>query len=266
MREESGYRSEREREREREMADGLDPERLPPEQARDGKARRPAISGQLVFGAVVVIVGMSLLLDNLGIIESSRDILRFWPLALVAAGISDLFGARGQGRAMRGTLLTAFGGLFLLNNIGAVSFSVFQLWPLFLILFGVQMLSRSLSPPKRPDEVRAGDNSEFDDFAFLGGIKRSNTSPAFHGGAATAFMGGVELDLRTARMEGDRAVVNVFAMMGGVTLRIPDTWVVESRLMAVLGGVDDKTRPPAAPVGTLVLEGTVVMGGVEIKD
>ena len=32
-----------------------------------------------------------------------------------------------------------------------------------------------------------------------------------------------------------------------------------------MGGVDDKTRPPAEPAGTLVLEGSAVMGGIEIK-
>jgi hypothetical protein len=34
----------------------------------------------------------------------------------------------------------------------------------------------------------------------------------------------------------------------------------------LLGGVDDKTRPPSEPIGTLVLEGSAIMGGIEIKD
>jgi predicted membrane protein len=110
------------------------------------------------------------------------------------------------------------------------------------------------------------DNAEFDDFAFLGAVKRANTSTAFRGGSATAFMGGVEIDLRKARMEGDRAVINVFAMMGGVSLRIPEDWAVESKVFVLLGGIDDKTRPPSEPAGTLILQGTAVMGGVEIKD
>jgi predicted membrane protein len=269
MRKESGYRSQRERERQ--GAEGVSPEQdVRGSEARPreacGWSRGGCISGQLIFGAVIVIVGLSLLLDNLGIIESSRDVLRFWPVALIAAGFGDLIAARGRGRAVRGTLLTAFGGLFLLNNLGVVDFNVFELWPLFLILFGVQMLMRSVSRPGSAEEAGAVDNAEFDDFAFLGGVKRANTSAAFRGGSATAFMGGVELDLRKARMEGQRAVINVFAMMGGISLRIPEDWAVESKIVALLGGVDDKTRPPSQPVGTLVLQGTVVMGGVEIKD
>jgi len=183
---------------------------------------------------------------------------------MIAAGVGDLVAARARGRAMRGTLLTAFGVLFLLNNLNVIDFRVWDLWPLFLIVFGFQILMRSRSGPV--DKEEKIDTAEFDDFAFLVEVKRSNSSSAFRGGAATAFMGGVELDLRRAKMEGDRAVINVFAMMGGVGIRIPDDWTVDSRVMTILGGVDDKTRPPEEPTKTLVIQGTVICGGIEIKD
>jgi predicted membrane protein len=221
-------------------------------------------SSQFVVGTIIVIVGASLLLDNLGLM-SSQLILRFWPVILVFAGLRDLLVTRNASRAMRGTLFLAFGSLLLMRNLDVFSFNVMGLWPLFLILFGVQMLVRGVTGP----EILDGDSdsaSEFDDFAFLGGVKRSITSGSFRGGAASAFMGGVDLDLSRAAMQGDRVVVNVFAMMGGIVLRIPDNWSVESNVAALLGGVEDKTRPPADPVGTLVLEGSAIMGGIEIKD
>jgi predicted membrane protein len=79
-------------------------------------------------------------------------------------------------------------------------------------------------------------------------------------------MGGVDIDLSRSVMQGDRVVINVFAMMGGIVLRIPADWAVVSNVSALLGGVDDKTRPPTEPTGTLVLEGSAIMGGIEIKD
>jgi predicted membrane protein len=79
-------------------------------------------------------------------------------------------------------------------------------------------------------------------------------------------MGGVDIDLSRSTMEGDRVVVNVFALMGGIVLRIPHDWAVVSNVTALLGGVEDKTRPPSEPIGTLVLEGSAIMGGIEIKD
>jgi predicted membrane protein len=227
---------------------------------------RRAFSSQFLIGAVIVVIGAALLLDNLGIIPSSRDIIRLWPAILVAIGLQDLIVTRDGSRAMRGALLLAFGSLLLLNTFDVISVNVFQLWPLFIILFGIQMLFRSMSKPEQ-DSVAGGDETaQFDDFALLGGVKRSISSPNFRGGSASAFMGGVDIDLSRATMEGDRVVVNVFAMMGGVILRIPSDWAVVSNVSALLGGVDDKTRPPSEPVGTLVLEGSAIMGGIEIKD
>jgi predicted membrane protein len=221
-------------------------------------------SSQFLIGVAIVAIGAALLLDNLGLMDSG-DILRLWPAILIFVGLRDLFVASDGSRAMRGTLLVAFGVLLLLNTFEVFEFSIIGLWPLFLILFGANMLIRNASRRGEAGDVSSGDSSEFDDFAFLGGVKRSIRSTAFRGGSASAFMGGVDIDLTEARMQGERAVINVFAMMGGVVLRIPEDWVVQSNVTAVLGGVDDKTRPPAEPAGTLVLEGSALMGGIEIK-
>jgi predicted membrane protein len=234
-------------------------------QSSGGKAARSGwrFGSQVLIGGAIIVIGASLLLENLGVIASSREVLRFWPAILVLVGLRDLYVARAGSRAMRGTLLVAFGALLLLENLNVVQFSIIGLWPLFLILFGIQMVVRSASTRQQADAV---EGAEFDDFAFLGGVKRSVRSQAFRGGSASAFMGGVDLDLRASKMEGDRIVINVFAMMGGIVLRIPEDWAVVSNVTAILGGVDDKTRPLVPPVGTLVLEGLAFMGGVEIKD
>jgi predicted membrane protein len=224
------------------------------------------ITSQFIIGAVIVVIGAALLLDNLGVIPSSREILRFWPAALVLIGLRDLFVTKDGSRALRGTLLVSFGTLLLLNTLDIIEFNIFGLWPLFLILFGAQMLISSLSARQVSEADGAAENSEFDDFALLGGVKRSISSQAFRGGSASAFMGGVDLDLSKAQMAGDRVVINVFALMGGVVLRIPEDWAVISNVTAILGGVDDKSRPPREPAGTLVLEGSAIMGGIEIKD
>jgi predicted membrane protein len=234
----------------------------PSEPRRTSRARW--FSSQFLIGAAIVFLGAALLLDNLGLMDSS-DILRLWPIALILVGLKDLFVASDGSRAMRGTLLVAFGALLLLNTFEVFEFSIIGLWPLLLILFGANMLVRNASRRVAAGDESPDDSAEFDDFAFLGGVKRSIRSPVFRGGSASAFMGGVDIDLTQARMQGDRAVINVFAMMGGVVLRVPEDWVVHSNVTALMGGVDDKTRPPAEPAGTLVLEGSAIMGGIEIK-
>ena len=233
------------------------------ESRRDFRARW--FGGQFVVGAVIVVIGASLLLDNLGLLDSG-DILRLWPAILVFVGLRDLFVASDGSRAMRGTLFVAFGALLLLNTFDVFEFSIIGLWPLILILFGAQILVRSAARPVEAGAEPTEDLSQFNDSAFLGGVKRSIRSADFRGGSASAFMGEVDIDLSQARMQGGRAVVHVFAMMGGIVLRIPEDWVVQSNVSVLMGGVEDKTRPPAEPAGILVLEGSAIMAGIEIKD
>ena len=89
---------------------------------------------------------------------------------------------------------------------------------------------------------------------------------AFRGGELTAFMGGCDIDLRQAAIHGE-AVIDVFAMWGGIDIRVPDDWRVIGRVTPIMGGFEDKTRPPrGAAAHTLVIRGFVLMGGVEVKN
>ena len=217
----------------------------------------PLLPGVLFVGA-----GIVFLLDNLDIVESWQ-ILRFWPVLLIAAGIWSLFTARDRGTAFSGTLLAGVGGLLLLSFLDLIDFSIWQLWPLVLVAIGVRMLVHAGSGSR--SSVAATDANE-SCHAFLGSVQRRNRSADFRGGTASAFMGGVELDLREADLAGDRAVIRIFAMWGGIEIRIPEEWAAEVRVVQVMGGVEDKTRGPAAATKRLVLDGSVVMGGVEIRN
>ena len=77
--------------------------------------------------------------------------------------------------------------------------------------------------------------------------------------------GGVELDFRNATMEGNEAKIDVSALMGGIDIRVPGSWVVINRVSAILGGVDDNTTSHDGNK-RLVVEGTVLMGGLDIKN
>src|SRR5207244_4367513 len=85
--------------------------------------------------------------------------------------------------------------------------------PIIGILIVVMFLSFILDGPRSDASNRQGLTSEatFSSSAFLGGIERRNKSSAFRGGNATAFMGGIDLDLRDATMDGNEARINISA-------------------------------------------------------
>jgi predicted membrane protein len=235
---------------------------MPPEHSvRDTPLR---FTPQLLVGLIVIAVGVLMTLDNLQLIDASRY-LRFWPGALILLGIVKIWHSReGMGGSFGGFLFVIIGAWLLLEQTALVRISFWDLWPALLVAFGVFLVWQGMSLPRH--RASTASNDLVSAMAVLGGVSRGNNSPAFRGGELTAVMGGCELDLRHAAIEGE-AVIDVFALWGGIEIRVPDDWTVVSRVTPILGGVDDKTRPPqAASRHRLVLRGFVVMAGVEVKN
>ena len=60
-------------------------------------------------------------------------------------------------------------------------------------------------------------------------------------------------------------MIDVFVMWGGIEIRVPDDWEVVNRGSAFLGGFENKTHPLPNATRRLVVTGTAIMGGVEVK-
>lgn len=223
------------------------------------------LTPQLLVGLMVMGVGVLFMLENLGIARWDYYMLRYWPAGLIAVGVLKLWQSRdGMGGAFGGFLFALAGAWLLLEQTTLVRVRFVDLWPSLLVLFGAYLVWQGVAGPRTRGLSEA--NATVSAMAILGGVARGNNSRAFKGGDLTAIMGGCEIDLRQASIEGE-AVIDVFALWGGIEIRVPEDWTVVSRITPILGGVDDKTRPPqAASRHRLVLRGFVVMAGVEVKN
>jgi hypothetical protein len=100
--------------------------------------------------------------------------------------------------------------------------------------------------------------------AVFDGIDLTSRATAFKGGSMLAWWGGIRVDLREAKLApGARLSVNT--LWGGIAIKTPPSWRVDSSVKALAGGVEAST--PArddhdAPV--LTVEGTAVFGGVVV--
>lgn len=220
---------------------------------------------QLLVGLIVIAVGVLFTLDNLGITDAEQY-LRYWPAGLIAIGLLKLAQSRdGMGGAFGGFIFALSGTWLLLEQTEVVRLSFWDLWPVLLVMFGGYLVWQGYSG--RQLRAASGDsNSVVSGLAVLGGVARGNNSRAFRGGNLTAVMGGCELDLRQAAIHGE-AALDVFAMWGGIEIRVPEDWTVVGRVTPLLGGFDDKTRPPqGASAHRLVIRGFAIMGGIEVKN
>jgi predicted membrane protein len=225
----------------------------------------------MVWGGVLILVGLAFLLDHLGIINVDR-LWRFWPMLLIFAGAVNIMYRE---RRFWGVLLLLAGSFLQLNQLGIAYFGWAEFWPLMLIAVGLLILWGSIEARKNPRVVSSagGDpRNTLNEAVVFGGLERRVTSQDFQGGHINAVFGGVEIDLRDAKMQAEEATLEINVIFGGVELRIPDTWQVAYRGTPIFGGIEDKTRTatandPANPtVKALLLTGAVIFGGVEIKN
>jgi hypothetical protein len=115
--------------------------------------------------------------------------------------------------------------------------------------------------PSRGDE----DSDELALMAVFDGVDLSNRARAFRGGSMFAWFGGISVDLREATLADD-ATLTVGALFGGVDVKVPTGWRVETSGRAFFGGVADVLTPPDDPTApTLTVTSTAVFGGVSIR-
>lgn len=214
---------------------------------------------QATLGALVIVAGIIVLLSNINV-GPVRDFLNhWWPLAIIIAGLY-MFWSNPRYYVWP-LVIVIVGGSLLLNTLDVADIQLGTLIvPLILLAVGISILTNSRG--KRHSDA---ETSEEDIVAILGGSSSKNTSDNYSGGAITAILGGVELDLSKAKI-GKGAVLHVSVVMGGIDLRVPEDVIVLNRVQAILGGIDVKGQPaPSKTASTLTIEGQIIMGGVDIK-
>lgn len=217
-----------------------------------------AINPALLSGVGLVLIGVMLLLSQMGIIH---DWFNFWAMIFFGAGMLNVV-QPGRSRTW-GVVLLAAGALLQLNQLGLIHIRFDVYWPVLVIVAGLGMLWRAYQPA--PEDTSAL-TPHLNVVAILGGGEYRIRAKNFRGGELVAFMGGFDVDLRDADIEGDEAVIKVNALMGGGTLRVPENWAVSMQVTAFLGGHTVKARENQNVNKRLIIRGTAVMGGLEVRN
>ena len=134
-----------------------------------------------------------------------------------------------------------------------------MLWPLVLITIGLAIIF-NLSQRQRGSAKKSTDDNMV--ASFSGNTRKIKGE--FAGNSLSAVFGGVDLDLRQAKIE-DGAVIDIFVLCGGINIIFPDNVIVRTQVTSILGGVDDKTNAAKSAKKTVYIRGDCVLGELEIK-
>jgi len=234
----------------------------------------------------LMVVGGALLLQQMGF--PLPYWLFTWQMLLIVIGVIMGFNHGFRGGAW--AIMIIVGGVFLMDDIlPGFSFHRFM-WPFAILAVGLLLLVR----PRRRLDSRWDDwkknikdpghwKQEYEQYkekpgnftsenyidatTVFGGLHKTIVSKDFKGGDITIFMGGAEINLSQADINGV-AVLDITQVMGGTKLIVPPHWEIRSQMTAVLGNIEDKRQDSknTNPEKVLIVDGTSVLGGIEIRN
>ncbi|HEY0678608.1 MAG TPA: LiaF domain-containing protein [Chitinophagaceae bacterium] len=237
---------------------------------------RSGINSSVPVGLILLVVGGALLGRQLGL-EIPGWVFG-WEMLLITIGL--IIGITNGFRDIGWLIMVAIGTFFLADDF----FPDIRhfIWPAVLIVIGLIVIfkprkkknmiiseqtatSNRIENPAADGSVPSSEDV-IDVTSVFGGSKRIVLSKNFKGGSVVAIFGGSEVNLTQADFKSP-VRIEVEAIFGGAKLIVPSNWEVRTETTAILGGIDDKRDPAAMtdPEKVLILEGTVIFGGIEIN-
>jgi predicted membrane protein len=238
--------------------------------------------GHVWTGVFLLLIGVIALLKNS--IEGIPDWVFTWQMLLIALGV--FIGLRHRFHGFAWFILIMVGGIFLVRDLYPELTIRDYVLPAVLIIFGAFLIFRPRRYHMKKDgwqEKKIADFSEagtqggdekkwtkdnfIDSTSFFGGANKNILSKDFKGGDIVNIFGGTELNLSQADIHG-KVSIELTTIFGGTKLIVPPNWSLQSEVVTIFGGMEDKrSLQPSAedPEKVLVLRGTVLFGGIEIK-
>jgi predicted membrane protein len=255
------------------------------EERREHRSRH----GHIWTGAFILLIGVAALVK--ATVTNLPDWIFSWQSFLILLGLFSGIKHGFKGGAW--FILILVGSAFLLRDYYPDLEIRRYIWPVALIVIGGYIILRprhrhfgsclndekkktastgsGITEPitaEEPFESRKDFKEDFiDSTSIFGGTKKNIISKNFKGGDIVNILSGTELDLTRADFTGT-VVLELTTILGGTKLIIPSNWTIRSEAVTIFGGLEDKRNMQGLgdnPDKILLLKGTVILGGIEIK-
>lgn len=210
----------------------------------------------LVFGLLLITIGLSSLLSTLGYPIIQNLFSTFWPLFVIGLAVSRFMARDYKG----GTIMGVIGIVAQLNMLGFTNIDYFALlFPMILIVIGLSAISKGLF-------VSGKNANTLSDTTLFGGLEKNITDQNFSSGSFITLFGATEVDLTKAKFKDGEAVIDALIAFGGAEIKAPADCRVELEVTAIFGGSSDKrVLGNDIPSQTLRVKGYALFGAIEVK-
>lgn len=252
---------------------------------KEQKKSKSNSSFGIYVGIILISGGLIYLLNNLGYIEKSIiEIVITFPMLLLLLSLYWIF----RKHFFWGFLGVLISLIFLVPKVSTfypnlITFPFENLTlentilPILFILFGIAIISKVVSKPKKKYTDKEYEFSEYfrNNKLFSGmdvifsSSKNIVITPLFKGTEINTIFGGAVLDLRKTDIEEGETIIEVNVVFGGVEIYVPSNWEISINTTNILGGTKDSrfyTEGETSSTKKLIINGACIFGGVEIKN
>lgn len=221
--------------------------------------------GNVMWGIVLIMIGIIWGLNATGITNINLFFHGWWTLFIIIPCFIGLF----RNESKTGNIIGLVIGVILLlcaQNILSFDLMLKLILPIILVILGLSMIFGNAIHKAMNQKIKELNKSGLEGYAATFGEQKVNLmNEEFKGANLDAVFGGVELDLRNAKISSDQ-VINASAIFGGIDIFVPNGVIVKVKSTPIFGGVSNKAnivKEENMPV--IYVNAFCLFGGVDIK-
>lgn len=242
------------------------------------------LRGRVLLSVFLILLGVTLLLNNLNIKGFELDLGTYWPvfplLWGIGMGLESFRRETGDGHKAyfsMSQLVTSLVVIFISAAYLGRNLELFQInfttfwqlfWPIVIILIGISLF-----------RGRAFTRGSKANWAFMGEVDKGTMAWDLRNDSYVAFMGAIKLDLSRANIPQGRTELECTAFMGGIDIFVPDGIGIILDGNVIMGGVEFLRESAGGiiankrmeyglkenPSRIVIIKATAIMGGITVK-
>lgn len=223
--------------------------------------------GNILWGIVLIAIGLILTLNALGITDINIFFRGWWTLFIIVPSVIELIRSENKGWSF---IWLVVGIVLLLSSHGFLEFAIIAklIFPFILVVIGFNLLFLDFFKKKTSEKFQkaseiTGEEEEF--CATFAEVEGDYEEREFHGAKLDAIFGTTKLNLKKAIIKHDE-VIHASAIFGSVDIIVPPNVNVRVQSTPIFGGVTNKVKANYDEnLPTIYVKSFCMFGGVEIR-
>lgn len=221
-------------------------------------------TGNILWGIVLILVGVVWGLNSLNIIDVNIFFDGWWTLFIIVPCFIGLFQDENKTGSIIGLII---GVLLLLSAQKIISLEIVAklILPIILIIIGINIIFKDNIDKAVNEKIKKINKDNLESYcATFSGQKVNLTGDEFKGLQLDAIFGGIDVDLTSANIESEQ-IINATSVFGGINIIVPKGVNVKVKSNSLFGGVDNKVKYDKDSDKTIYINAHCLFGGVDVK-